>query len=52
MASASLLEMGLTQSAHDPCLFHGIPLSSDAPTQPGDLPITVGLYVDNMVLLC
>ena len=49
MASAALLAMGLTQSVHDPCLFHGVPSSPDHPAQPGDPPITIGLYVDDMV---
>jgi hypothetical protein len=49
MASSSLLEMGLTQSTHDPCLFHGVPSSPTHPAQPGDAPITIGLYVDDMV---
>ena len=49
MASTALLEMGLTQSTHDPCLFYGIPSSPAHPAQPGDEPITVGLYVDDMV---
>jgi hypothetical protein len=49
MASAALLSMGLQQSAHDPCLFHGIPSTPDAPAYPGDSPLTVGLYVDDMV---
>jgi len=49
MASTALLDMGLTRSVHDPCLFHGVPSSPDAPSQPGDSPITVGLYVDDMV---
>ncbi len=41
--------MGLKQSAHDPCLFHGIPSTHDYPASPHDTPITVGLYVDDMV---
>lgn len=49
MASAALLAMGLKQSAHDPCLFHGIPSSADCPAEPTDDPLTVGLYVDDMV---
>ncbi len=49
MASSALLDMGLTQSTHDPCLFHGVPLSLTHPAQPGDAPITIGLYVDDMV---
>ncbi len=49
MASQALLDMGLTQSTHDPCLFHGVPSSSNHPAQPNDAPLTVGLYVDDMV---
>jgi hypothetical protein len=49
MASAALLAMGLKQSTHDPCLFHGVPSSPECPAQPGDAPLTVGLYVDDMV---
>ncbi len=48
MASTALLEMGLSQSTTDPCLFHGVPSSPD-PALPDDQPITVGLYVDDMV---
>lgn len=49
MASKALLSMGLVQSLHDPCLFHGVPSSPDEPTSPNDKPLTVGLYVDDMV---
>ncbi len=43
MALAALSAMGLTQSAHDPCLFHGVPSSATAPAHPDDSPIMVGL---------
>ena len=49
MASAALLKMGLKQSSHDPCLFHGVPSTYDKPALPTDAPISVGLYVDDMV---
>jgi hypothetical protein len=49
MASAALIEMGLKQSTHDPCLFHGVPSSPDFPAGETDAPLTVGLYVDDMV---
>ncbi len=49
MASAALLKMGLKQSAHDPCLFHGVPSTTASPASPSDTPLTVGLYVDDMV---
>ena len=49
MASKALLSIGLKQSAHDPCLFHGIPSTPDFPASPQDTPLTVGLYVDDMV---
>ena len=50
MASAALLEMGLTQSIHDLCLFHGIPSTSGIPsTFDNEEPFTVGLYIDDLV---
>lgn len=49
MASKALMDMGLTQSTHDPCLFHGVPSTPAFPSSPNDAPITVGLYVDDMV---
>ncbi|KAL7425490.1 hypothetical protein ACHAXH_000033, partial [Discostella pseudostelligera] len=49
MASKALLAMGLKQSPHDPCLFHGVPSTPDHPATDGDEPITIGLYVDDMV---
>ncbi len=49
MASAALLSMGLQQSAHDPCLFHGVPSTADMPASPSDAPLTIGLYVDDMI---
>jgi len=49
MASKALLAMGLMQSPHDPCLFHGVPSTPDHPAMEGDEPITIGLYVDDMV---
>ena len=44
-----LLNMGLTQSWYDPCLFYGIPSTSDCPARPGDEPIIIGLYMDDFI---
>ena len=49
VALAALLQMGLKQSAHDPCLFHGVPSTPTSPASPSDASITIGLYVDDMV---
>jgi transposase InsO family protein len=49
MVTRALLDMGLQQSSHDPCLFHGFPSTEDYPASPGDEPLTIGLYVDDMV---
>lgn len=49
MASKALLAMGLSQSPHDPCLFYGIPSTASHPAFLSDSPITVGLYVNDMV---
>ena len=49
VVTQALLDMGLQQSPHDPCLFHGIPSTEDHPASPGDEPLTIGLYVDDMV---
>lgn len=49
MASQALLNMGLKQSPHDPCLFYGVPSTPDHPASPDDEPLTIGLYVDDMV---
>ena len=49
MASNVLIAMGLTQSTHDPCLFHGVLSTADFPAQDRDMPLTIGLYVDDMV---
>jgi hypothetical protein len=43
------MDMGLKQSTHDPCLFHGVPSTPDFPASDTDAPVTVGLYVDDMV---
>ena len=34
---------------HDPCLFHGVTSTTDPPASLSDAPLTVGLYVDDMV---
>ena len=50
MIVAILLKMGLTQSCHDPCLFHGVSSSLEEHlASPGDPPITIGLYVDDFM---
>ena len=49
MLVSLLLNMGLTQSRHDPCLFHGVPSTPEHPAMPGDPPITIGIYVDDFV---
>ena len=49
MAQKILLDMGLTQSPHDPCLFFGIPSSTAHPALPSDEPIMVRLYVDDFI---
>ena len=49
MLVSILLNMGLTQSRHDPCLFHGVPSTPEHPAMPGDPPITIGIYVDDFV---
>ena len=49
MASAALINMGLTQSTHEQCLFHGVPSTDEFPAGDDDPPLTIGLYVDDMV---
>ena len=49
MALLALLAMGLKLSVHNPYLFHGVPSSPDTPASLDDDPITVGLYVHDMV---
>ncbi|KAL7445637.1 hypothetical protein ACHAXH_009550 [Discostella pseudostelligera] len=48
-ASQALLEMGLQQSPLDPCLFHEVPLTPDHPASPDDEPLSIRLYVDDVV---
>jgi len=49
MLVSILIEMGLSQSPHDPCLFHGVPSTTSHPASPEDAPITVGIYVDDII---
>lgn len=47
--SKAMLDMGLKPSAHDPCLFIGVPSTPDSPAADGDKPLHVGIYVDDFV---
>ena len=49
MISAIMEKIGLKPSVHDPCLFIGVPSSSDLPASPDDPAIHVGMYVDDFV---
>jgi len=47
--SKAMLDMGLKPSAHDPCMFVGVPSTDAQPAGDHDKPIHVGIYVDDFV---
>ena len=49
MMTSIFIDMGLLPSIHDLCLHQGIPSSKESPSDPTDMPLHLGMSVDDFV---